>query len=106
MLNKSQKGGTLKYRNQGSEPLKGGDLVLVGDVLGVAATDISVGALGVLVMEGVFNLAKDGGAMTQGQRLYVDAQGLISASPSSNPAGVAWADAGAGEGLALVKINA
>ncbi len=104
MQNMNRRGQTLTWRNTTGALVKGGDLVIIGDVVGVAAVDITDGALGALQMEGVFRLPKDGAAVAVGARVYVDAGG-VTATPGQNPAGVAWADAAASDSLALVKIN-
>lgn len=105
MQNMIRRGQTLTWRNSTSALVKGGDLVIVGDVVGVAAVDITAGATGALKMEGVFRLPKDGAAIAVGARVYVDSGGDVTATAGSNPAGVAWAEAGAAEPFALVKIN-
>jgi predicted RecA/RadA family phage recombinase len=50
-----------------------GDVVVQGDLVGVAKLDIKAGQLGALAVEGVFDFAKSTGvAYTVGQILYWD----------------------------------
>lgn len=106
MQNFKRKGETINnWRNDTGADVKGGRLVVVGDVVGVAASDITNGAPGVLAMEGVFELLKDNALIKQGQRVYVGAGGLVTATAGADPAGVAWADAAAASATVLVKIN-
>ena len=105
MQNFNRKGQTLTWRNTTGADVKGGDLVIIGDVVGVATVDITQDALGAVAMEGVFRLPKDSAAIAVGQRVYVDGSGKVTATAGGSPAGVAWADAAAAETVALVKIN-
>jgi len=105
MQNQIRRGQTLTWRNDSGGEVKGGDLVIIGDVVGVATGDITADALGAVAMEGVFRLPKAAGAIAAGKRVYVEAGGLITETPGGSPAGVAWAEALAAEPFALVKIN-
>ncbi|MDL2226553.1 DUF2190 family protein [Deltaproteobacteria bacterium OttesenSCG-928-M10] len=105
MQNMNRKGQTLTWRNDTGADVKGGQLLIIGDVVGVAARDITKDALGAVVMEGVFRLPKAAGAVTAGARVYVDDAGAITATAGDHPAGVAWAPAAAADTALLVKIN-
>lgn len=106
MQNFKRKGETINnWRNATGADVRGGQLVAVGDAVGVAATDITQGAPGVLAMEGVFELPKAAGVINQGQRVYLDASKEVTATVSSTTVGLAWEAAAAGARTALVKIN-
>jgi len=53
-----------------------GDVVVQGDLIGIAKLDIAAGALGALAVDGVFDLPKASGAstaITAGAKVYWDA---------------------------------
>ena len=118
MNNFNQHGLTLNWKNAGSADVASGQLVTVGEVVGVAQVDIPIGATETLAMTGVYELPKDAGAsgkeITQGASLYVDASGKLTptgtvteGSDTTNltRAGVAWADAASAATKVLIKIN-
>lgn len=116
MNNFIQHGLTIDWKNGGSAVVSG-ELVVVGEIVGVAQVDIPVGEIGPLAVTGVYELPKDSGAsgkdITQGDRLYVGASGMLTpagtadvAEQSTLPsAGVAWADAASAATKVLIKIN-
>jgi predicted RecA/RadA family phage recombinase len=54
-----------------------GDVVLLGDLLGIVRNDIPANRLGALAVEGVFEFPKQAGtALTTGQKVYWDATNL------------------------------
>ena len=66
-------GDEFDYTNGGSAGIKSGDVVVIGDVVGVALTDILVGSTGTVQVAGVATLAKKTGeAWSQGQKVYYD----------------------------------
>jgi len=66
-------GDTIDY-TPGSN-VTAGDVVVQGDLVGVAKLDIASEALGALAVEGVFDIAKVTGAIAAGAKLYWDADG-------------------------------
>jgi len=115
MKNKIKDGKTMNYT--ASADISSGDLVVVGVRVGVAAADIANGAVGVLEMEGVFELPKVTGAITQGALVYWDADGTpvggvsgdggLTTSTSGNTlAGYAVEAAGETAATVKVKLNA
>lgn len=58
-----------------SSAVTAGDVVVQGTLVGVATSDIAANALGALVTEGVFDIAKVTGAITAGAAVYWDADG-------------------------------
>lgn len=53
----------------------GGDVVVIGDRIGIAKLDIAANALGALATVGVFAMLKVTGAITDGQDLFWDVDG-------------------------------
>jgi len=105
MQNLARQGQTLTWRNNTAAEVKSGQLVTVGDVVGVAAADITAGAPGVLAMEGVYRLPKvSSEAIAQGARVYL-ANGQVTSAPGDAPVGVAWEAAPASSAELMVKIN-
>lgn len=102
MNNKVQDGRIINYR--ADVDISGGELVSFPTCVAVAATDIAKGDLGALDVEGVFELPKSGGAISQGDALFLGADGKLAASGSLF-AGVAWEDAAANAQFVACRIN-
>ena len=116
MQNKVQNGKTIEY-SPTSTAVSAGQMVLIGTLAAVAVTDIAVGDIGACETEGVFELPKASGAITQGAQLYWDADGdpaggeagsgcLVTSATDNLYAGIAWASAQAGDALIPLKLNA
>lgn len=106
MQNFQQNGARLRLYPAAS--VKAGQIVVIGDLIGVAFTnyDIADGEGVVCDLEGVYMLPKATGAWAQGQRLYVDtATGSVTTAEFTafigHAADVATADAA--EGLVRLK---
>lgn len=82
-----------------------GSLIILSGMVAVAATDIPAGELGAAQAVGVFELAKASGAIGQGDPVYVDSSGKITATASATFAGVAWRAAAAADATVDVCIN-
>lgn len=68
-----RKGSTVEWTNGGSA-VSSGDVVTVGDLLGVAAVDIAGGETGTVHIDGVFEVTCDSAdVITQGMKLDWDA---------------------------------
>lgn len=106
MQNKIQDGYSILYTNAGAEAVMGGSLVVIGELVAIASTDIAPGASGACDVSGVFELAKDSAAIAQGASVYLDASGKVTATVGDTPAGKCWADAPAAAQTANIKINA
>lgn len=102
-----QKGSNIDYTNSGDAAIKAGDIVSLTTRIGVAATDIAVGAVGTVAVSGVFAVAKAAEAVTVGAALYYDAaaKNFTATATGNTPAGWAIAPAAAGDAEALVKIG-
>lgn len=106
MQNFHQNGSRLRlYPDAG---VKAGQIVIVGDLIGVAFAnyDVADGDGVICDLEGVYTLPKATGAWAQGQKLYVDAAtGNVTATESAafigHAADVATADAA--DGLVRLK---
>jgi predicted RecA/RadA family phage recombinase len=84
-----------------------GSLVKVGDLVGVAATDIAVGETGSVSIAGVYEVPKATGfAAAQGSKLYFDATaGKLSGTEAGNTfAGYAYESAATGDTLVRVRL--
>lgn len=101
-----RKGETMNYIC-GEDGVKYGDVVVVGTVIGVAASDGQKDDEISLDVAGVFQLAKANVAITKGAKVYYStANKNITTTPTDNVvAGVAWSDAGASDTVVDVKIN-
>lgn len=93
--------------------ISSGDLVKIGERVGVAAVDIASGDTGSVCVDGVHEVAKlSTDVVTQGALLYLDATELELTLTTDGPgsdvnilAGYAFAAAGNGETTVLVKLN-
>lgn len=113
MKNFMQNGSRMRWKNSGSAAVSSGDLVPLSGMVGVAATDIPVGAEGELAACGVFLLTKEAAAsgkdMAQGAAVYLDADGKLTTSENdaanSLRVGVCWESAASTAAVVSVKIN-
>lgn len=105
-----QPGDTLTYKNVTSAVIYSGSVVSMGDIVAIAIADIPAGASGTVHTEKVWKLPSGiSSAVAAGTRVYWDTAGkqVVSASgPDIVEAGVAAADAAAGDKSINVKINA
>lgn len=100
-------GENINYHNTG-EPLKEGDIVLLGaHGVGVAGHNIDKGQTGSVWVRGVWRMPKDGGAVALGAPLYFDATaGKVTTTKATNtPVGWAVDAATAGDDTVLAKID-
>lgn len=121
-LNKVCKGDKLLYANASGVDIASGSPVLVGKIFGVACVDIADGETENLDIEGVYEIRKATGAITQGADLYWDADGnpvgavtgnglsgtgcLTTTSSGNTYAGRAYAAAASGDATVQIKLNA
>lgn len=87
--------------------VKSGDLVKVGDLVGVAVTDAATGETFALELKGVYEVPKATGAITAGAKLYlVAADSNVSTTAASNTfAGHAIAPAANGDATVLMRLS-
>ena len=106
MQNKIQGTHLMSYAPS-SDPVKGGSLVKLGNSLyGVAVNDLAVNETGIVDTDGVFELPKATGAVTQGAPLYVDGEGKVTATATDKAyCGRAFAAAGSSDATVKVMLN-
>lgn len=107
MKNFVQDGDTIDYKVTGTA-IKSGNVRMIEDVAAVAVTDGAVGDTIAMHVTGVYELAKGSGAIKQGQKVYVaaDGSGIVPTDTGNKYAGCAWDAAAAGATSVLVKLNA
>ena len=72
-----QEGKSLDYKNESGTDILAGDVVIMGARAGVAGTDIPVGLIGSIHMEGVFKIPKKAAeAITAGAVVFYSEDGL------------------------------
>jgi predicted RecA/RadA family phage recombinase len=83
-----------------------GSLVKVGDVVGVASTNIAPGESGSVQITAVYEVPKSAGAVAQGQKLYFDedADALTTTAGDHTFAGHAYEAAAAGDATVRVRL--
>lgn len=112
-INYVEKGDTLEYSNTGAA-ISSGDVVVVGQQIGIALTDIAATTgVGTLAMEGVFTVPKVSAAViAQGESVIWDASaGAFDDNLATPAAGdvsnacTAWEAKGASTTTIAVKLN-
>lgn len=106
-----QPGRTIDYTP--SAAVKAGDVVIIGELVGIASRDIEAGMLGAIDLEGVFEFPKDAKAISAGAKVYWSGTAATSAANDGNTGsptaytqiGHAVAAALAGDGVVRVKIG-
>lgn len=84
-----------------------GEGALVGSIFGVALKDLANAEEGEFQLEGVVELAKASGALTQGAKVYWDnsAKNLTSTSMSNTLVGVVIVAAGSSDTTVIVRLG-
>lgn len=106
MLNTFSAGSTLRFT--AADAISAGDPVIQGVVVGVAPNDVASGAVGVLVIDGAFNLDKLASeAITAGARVFLQAvSGYVTATATNNTyTGITLDAAGSGTTSVPVKLT-
>lgn len=99
-------GDTVIYKNETSAIIVAGDLVKIGDLVGVAACDIGVKALGSVALAGVFDITKKSGeAIEAGKLVYLAADGITATAAGNARVGYTIAKALAGDKTARVRLG-
>lgn len=104
-----QPGRVLDVTNGSGADVLSGDLVLIGEVAGVALVDIPAGSVGSVQIEEVFILPKTASeAIAAGTAVYLDAttKTLTATATDNTRVGVAVYAAGADDATVKVKLNA
>lgn len=102
-----QRGETLDYKNTGTAIIEANTVVIFGNRIGVAGTDILPGEVGSLHVTGVFEMTKTAsGAVEMGTDVYFDGSGITDTEGDGTvPAGYAAQAAAAGDTVILVKLT-
>ncbi len=108
-----QDGDVLEYTNASGSTIAAGTPVVMGNIIGVALTDIADGSTGSVAIEGVFMLPKvTGSAWTIGSKLLWDVSAgkfdVGSATPATGDVSVCCVAAAAAASAATtgaVKLN-
>lgn len=105
MKNYVANGETIDY-TAGAD-IASGDLVLAGELVGVAVDAIASGKIGVVRIVGVVSVPKQAAlAVTQGDLLYCDAtSGELDKTDTNTYAGRAYADAAGADTTVKVILN-
>lgn len=99
-------GNTINYRNETSAKISAGDMVKIGDLVGVAACDIDVKALGSVALAGIFDITKKSGeAIDAGKLVYLAADGITATATGNTRTGYTIAKALAGDKTARVRLG-
>jgi predicted RecA/RadA family phage recombinase len=109
MKNFIQNGKVFEYTVGNSETVASGDVIVKGDLVGVAATGSSTeGAVIACNRCGVYEVAKTASqAYTQGQNLFWDAaeKKVTSTGAGNKPIGKAWAAAASDDTTAQILLS-
>lgn len=87
-----QKGESLNYQNDTDNPIEAGDVVVFGQRIGIAGTQIPAGELGSIHMVGTFKIPKKTGEKIEaGADVYYSAEGLTAVSGEVGDAAIGYA---------------
>lgn len=90
-------------------PMKGGEVLQLGDLFGVVIADIAKDEIGAASVIGVWEFpAKSDDNITQGAKVYWDsgAKQVTTTKGSNKTLGIAWTDSPSTNTVVAVKINA
>lgn len=73
-----QRGESLDYVNETGETIEAGEVVALGERVGVAATDIPPGEKGAIDVEGVYEVPKGDDAIEAGSEVYFRMAAMVS----------------------------
>lgn len=98
-------GKTVDYTASAS--VTAGTVVVQGELVGIAETDIEEGMTGALGVEGVYEVVKDSSNITAGAIVYWDnsAKKATGTEGSNKRLGLAVSAAGTGVGVVQVKLG-
>jgi len=90
-----------------------GDVVIQGDLVGIATRPIAAGTTGALAVSGIFDIVKASGTVfTAGQKVYWDASNKVAVTTDGGGTGggtnnklIGKAVAAAGSGLTTVRVR-
>lgn len=88
-----------------ADTVKGGDVVIIEDIVGVAVTDGDAENVKAVQTEGVFTLPKGSGAIEQGAKVYWDGTKVTKTATNNTLLGFAWEAAATAETTIPVKLG-
>jgi len=102
-----QKGNAIDYRPT-SAAVAAGDVIVQGNLVGIARLDIPADTLGALAIDGVYEIAKATGAITVGAVLYWDStnHNVCTTAAGNTYIGKAVTAAVSGDATVCVLLNA
>jgi predicted RecA/RadA family phage recombinase len=100
-----QRGETLEYVNNTASVIEANTIITLVSRIGVAGTDIAVGATGTVHVAGVFEVDKAASeAIPMGTLVYFNGSAITATATSNTPAGYAANEAVAADAKILVKL--
>lgn len=109
-----QRGEALDFVNKTESTIPAFTILVVGDMVGIAGTDIEPGATGVIYVCGVFEMPKStDAAISMGTKVYFDGTGVTeeqnaeeseTVTVNNTFLGYAAADAAATDSVVIVKL--
>lgn len=107
-----QMGDRVPFTNNTGSKLNAGDVHIKGDIVGVVVADVADGNDGLLEVQNVHELPKDGNARNAGDDAIWDASAGQVVSPGASldgsadlPVGTIWEDAAAGDSNVKVLVS-
>lgn len=102
-----QRGETLDFTNSTNATIEANTIMAVGDIVGVAGTDIEPGETGSLHIAGVFKMPKATASevVAMGKKVYFSTTGITATETNNTYAGVAAADSSATDADILVRLG-
>jgi predicted RecA/RadA family phage recombinase len=83
-----------------------GDVVVQGDLVGIATADVANGATGTITVEGVFDVVKDSSiSISAGAKVYWDAVNSQAVTTATGNKLIGKAVEAAGSGATLVRVR-
>ena len=99
----ARNGSNIDYVCTGT--VKRGDVLVVNDLIAIAAVNGEDGKVIAAYTEGVFDLPKDAGEMKQGKKVFWDASAKKVVATGNVALGIVWATAASTDTTVQVKIN-
>lgn len=102
-----QRGETLDFTNATNATIEANTIMAVGDIVGVAGTDIEPGETGSLHIAGVFKMPKATASdvIAMGKKVYFSAAGITATASGNTYAGIAAAATAATDANILVRLG-
>lgn len=101
-----QRGETIDFKNSTGAAIVANDVVMLTNRIGIAATEIPIGAIGTVNVVGVYDLpAETVNAFTPGQTVYLSDSTVVKDSTSGVVAGYVVEAKVANGAVARVKIG-